>query len=409
MSEDKKLIPRLRFKIFKKSEWTPSKLKNIVRFSKGRGYSKNDLLESGSPIILYGKMYTNYETIIHKVDNFVNPKKNSVYSKGTEVIVPSSGETAEDIARASFVSKKGIILGGDLNIMHPIEEHSPLFLALSLSSGDRKKELIKRVQGSSVVHLYNTDLEDTVVYFPQLIEQQKIGSFFKKIDQMIQLQQSKVNKVKAIKAAYLSEMFPKEGEQYPKRRFKGFTEPWGEYSLERIGDIVGGNSWRSNEYNEEGSHLIITIANVSGDYYVDVNEGNRITPNNNRYVLSAGDILISMTGNVGRVSRMPDVKAVLNQRVGKLVINSVIDKEFILTILQNKEFERSMILQGQGAAQLNINRNDILDYRFKIPEYNEQEKIGNFFKNLDNQISIEEEKLAKLEKLKQAYLNDMFV
>src|SRR5699024_8458806 len=221
---------------------------------------------------------------------------------------------------------------------------------------------------------------------------------------MIQLQQSKVNKVKDIKSAYLSEMFPKEGEKYPKKRFEGFTEPWIEYSLERLGDIVGGNSWKSNEYDKEGSHLIITIANVSGDYSVDINEGN-----NNRYVLSEGDILISMTGNVGRVSRMPEVKAVLNQRVGKLVINSGIDKEFIFTILQNKKFERSMILQGQGAAQLNISRTDILDYRFKIPEYNEQKKIGQLFKNINDQISIEEEKLMKLEKLKQAYLNDMFV
>ena len=68
-----------------------------------------------------------------------------------------------------------------------------------------------------------------------------------------------------------------------------------------------------------------------------------------------------------------------------------------------------MILQGQGAAQLNISRTDILDYRFKIPEYNEQKKIGQLFKNINDQISVEEEKLTKLEKLKQAYLNDMFV
>lgn len=403
------MIPKLRFEGFENNEWIPYKLKNIVRFSKGRGYSKNDLLEQGSPIILYGRMYTNYEIIIHNVDTYAKPKENTIYSEGTEVIVPSSGETAEDIARASFVSKKGIILGGDLNIMHLIEEHNPFFLALSISNGDRKKELIRRAQGSSVVHLYNTDLENAVVYFPILTEQNKISSFLEKIDEMIQLQQSKVNKVKDIKSAYLSEMFPKEGEKYPKKRFEGFTEPWIEYSLERLGDIVGGNSWKSNEYDKEGSHLIITIANVSGDYSVDINEGNKITPNNNRYVLSEGDILISMTGNVGRVSRMPEVKAVLNQRVGKLVINSEIDKEFIFTILQNKKFERRMILQGQGAAQLNISRTDILDYRFKIPEYNEQKKIGQLFKNINDQISVEEEKLIKLEKLKQAYLNDMFV
>ena len=96
--------------------WEQRKLGELVQFSKGAGYSKGDLKESGTPIILYGRLYTKYETVIADVDTFADAKNGSVYSRGGEVIVPASGETAEDISIASVVEKQGILLGGDLNM-----------------------------------------------------------------------------------------------------------------------------------------------------------------------------------------------------------------------------------------------------------------------------------------------------
>ena len=109
-------IPKLRFPEFK-GEWEEKKLSDIASFSKGKGYTKNDLVNDGSPIILYGRMYTKYETVISDIDTFVNLQEGSIISKGGEIIVPASGETAEEISRASVVKNKGIILGGDLNII----------------------------------------------------------------------------------------------------------------------------------------------------------------------------------------------------------------------------------------------------------------------------------------------------
>ena len=106
-------VPEIRFKSFT-DPWEQRKLDEIANFSKGVGYSKNDLCEEGTPIILYGRLYTKYETSIFDVDTFVKEKAGSVYSKGGEVIVPASGETAEDISIASVVVKPGILLGGDL-------------------------------------------------------------------------------------------------------------------------------------------------------------------------------------------------------------------------------------------------------------------------------------------------------
>ena len=104
--------------------------------------------ENGTPIILYGRLYTKYETVISEVDTFVDVQPNSVYSTGHEVIVPASGETAEDISRASFVAKSGILLGGDLNIIVPDDYINPVFLALTISNGNQQKELSKRAQAS---------------------------------------------------------------------------------------------------------------------------------------------------------------------------------------------------------------------------------------------------------------------
>ena len=129
---EKRKIPAVRFKGFE-DDWEQRKLNDVAKFSKGNGYSKGDLIEAGTPIILYGRLYTKYETTISDVDTFVVAKDGSVYSKGGEVIVPASGETAEDIARAATVDKPGILLGGDLNVVMPNEEINSAFLAISIS------------------------------------------------------------------------------------------------------------------------------------------------------------------------------------------------------------------------------------------------------------------------------------
>ena len=182
---------------------------DVAQFSKGRGYARNDLRPSGKEIILYGSLYTAYQTLITSSNCFVHEKDNSVFSTGKEIVVPSSGETAEDIARASAVQKAGIILGGDLNIIHPIEEINPIFLALEVTNGSPKYELEKMAQGKSVVHIHNSDLSEIVISYPDQLEQKKIEVFFAEIDSIITLHQRKLEKLKNIKKAYLNEMFPR--------------------------------------------------------------------------------------------------------------------------------------------------------------------------------------------------------
>ena len=171
--------------------WEQRNTSYLGNFFKGQGYSKADLLPDGTPIILYGQLYTNYQFTITEVNTYAQKKKNTILSKGNEVIVPASGETAEDIARASAVRKKGVILGGDLNIIVPIPSMNAEFFALSLSNGFPQKKLAQKAQGKSVVHIHNSDIQEISITYPSLEEQNRIASFFRHLDRLITLHQRK--------------------------------------------------------------------------------------------------------------------------------------------------------------------------------------------------------------------------
>ena len=199
-------IPEIRFKGFS-GKWEEVTLGVFARFTKGQGYSKSDLSESGTPIILYGRLYTNYQTVISQVDTFTIEKSKSLKSIGNEVIVPASGESSEDIARASAVCEPGVILGGDLNIIYPNDKINPVFLALVISNGYPQKELASKAQGKSVVHIRNSDLYSLLFTMPNREEQTVIGNYFQKLDALINQHQQQITKLNNIKQACLSKMF----------------------------------------------------------------------------------------------------------------------------------------------------------------------------------------------------------
>ena len=199
-------VPEIRFSGFT-DDWEQRKLDEMASFSKGIGYSKADLRESGTPVILYGRLYTRYETSISVVDTFVGAKQGTVSSRGGEVIVPASGETAEEISIASVVGKPGILLGGDLNIIIPSKDLNSAFLAISISHARPHDKLTKMAQGKSVVHLHNTDLRQVEIDLPSYEEQQGISNLFETLDSLLSLHQRKLEKLRQIKKSMLERMF----------------------------------------------------------------------------------------------------------------------------------------------------------------------------------------------------------
>ena len=200
------VYPELRFPGFT-DPWEQRKLGEMASFSKGNGYFKSDLKSTGIPIILYGRLYTKYETVIEDIDTFADAKEGAVYSLGGEVIVPASGETAEEISIASVVQNPGVLLGGDLNIIRPTENLLPSFLALSISNGSAHRAMSKRAQGKSVVHLHNEDLAQIDLKYPSVEEQSKITACINWVDNLITLHQRKLEHLQLLKKALLQQLF----------------------------------------------------------------------------------------------------------------------------------------------------------------------------------------------------------
>ncbi|MGZ1026700.1 restriction endonuclease subunit S [Streptococcus thermophilus] len=409
-----KKSPELRFKGFT-DDWEERKLGELASFSKGNGYTKNDLVEFGDPIILYGRLYTKYETVIEKVDTFVNKKDNSIISEGSEVIVPASGESPEDISRASVVGKSGLILGGDLNIIKPVNYIDSIFLALTISNGSQRQEMSKRAQGKSVVHLHNSDLKQVNLLYPKLEEQQKIGSFFQQLDKLIALYQRKLDLLKEQKKGFLQKMFPKNGAKVPELRFKGFTDDWEE---RKLGDIVVkavDNRGKTPPTSENDKYPLLEVASIGG-YYPNYSKVTKFVNYNIfnswfRSHLKKGDILFSTVGNTGLATLMDDNQdaTIAQNIVGFRAKNSNVP-EFLLQMFKLPSNLKKVKRIEMGAVQPSIKVSQLIKVQYLLPKCkHEQERIGSFLKKLDEIIALHQRKLDLLKEQKKGFLQKMFV
>ena len=406
MSIKNELIPKRRFKEFENADaWEQRKLGDITTFNKGKGYSKKDLVDNGRPIILYGRLYTDYQTLITKVDTFVAEVENSVISEGWEVIVPASGESAEDISRASVVAESGIILGGDLNIINKCSLLNPVFLALTISNGNQQKEMSKRAQGKSVVHLHNSDLKDINLVFPEIKEQLLIGEYFEKIDNLITLHQRKYDALKTMKKTLLSKMFPKDGEDVPEIRFKEFTDAWEQRKLGNVAKYRNGKA-HEQSVSENGKYVIVNSKFVSTNGEVQKFSCEQIAPlfkNEIAFVLSD----VPNGRAIARTFLIPhDDKYTLNQRIAGITPNETTDCYFLHLLMNRNHY---FLRFDDGVKQTNLSVNDVMGFSTYYPLYEEQQLCGQFFQKIDNLITLHQRKLDELKNMKKTLLQQMFV
>ena len=417
MENKKRNKPKRRFTGFT-DDWEERKAANIAEYSKGNGYSKSDLTEVGTPIILYGRLYTNYQFAIDEVDTFATPKNGAVYSQGNEVLIPASGETAEDIARASAVEKSGVLLGGDLNILWPFDFINPLFLALAISSGEPQKELAKKAQGKSVVHIHNSDIQEVSVSYPLRAEQDQIVAVFRNLDHLITLHQRKLDKLGSIKKSYLSEMFPQEGEKKPKRRFKGFTDDWEQRKLGEIADVTKLAGFEFTEhivYSDEGNIIALRGLNIKNGQlilddvkYIDDSNFSKL----DRSKLYINDIMFTYVGTVGEVAVIKENdRFYLAPNVSRIRIESDDSPEYISQYMRTEQFYKKIIFPLIAtSSQPALSMENIRKFIICLPQNKEeQSKIAGYLSRLDHLITLHQRKLEKLKNIKQAYLNEMFV
>lgn len=401
-------IPKIRFKGFEE-EWNIAKIKEIAKFSKGNGYSKADLTQQGTPIILYGHMYTQYKSVITSVNHYVKIKPNSVLSDGNEVIIPSSGETPEDISIASAICKSNIIIGGDLNILRFNDEIlNKSFAAISISYSKTHKELSRYAQGKTIVHLRNNDIAKGHITYPSLNEQRLIVLFIETIETQIQTTSKKLASLKQIKAASLQSMFPQEGETVPKVRFKGFEGEWEEKSFSALYK----KSIIKNDLTF-GTDKIISVANMYYLTNVNVSDLEYLKTYN---IMKLGDIAFE-----GNKSKRFSHGRFVENTIGDGIVSHVFvvfhpisaehDINYWKYAINNENIMRNVLIRCTKSSTMmtDLVVDDFLKETILVPSYAEQQKIGAYFRNLDQQISLQTQRLEKLKQIKAACLEKMFV
>lgn len=403
--------PKIRFKGFK-GEWKGEVIGNIATFSKGRGYSKSDLRPEGNPIILYGRLYTNYSSIIDSVDTFAFLQNGSVVSKGNEVIIPGSGETPEDIAIASYVEQKDVILGGDLNIVSfDAEKLIPAFAAMSITYSKTHYELSGYAQGKTVVHLHNGSISKGHLSFPTKEEQSAIVSCISSIDIFIKSTAKKIESLKQVKAASLQSMFPQEGKNMPRVRMGKRNDSWKECKLNSI--LI--ERHEVSTITQDLPQLSFTIA--EGVIRPEDRKSNQRDflikdKDNKRYLITRiGDIIYNpanvVYGAIHRNSLMDGVVSPIYR-----IFSTNQDSRFIECVVRRPSFISQLAMRTEGTVTKlkTLKPEAFLDMTVSIPtDMEEQRKIGEYFKNLDTQINLHSQRLEKLKQIKSACLDNMFV
>lgn len=402
-------IPKLRFPEFS-GEWEEKKLADIALFSKGKGYTKNDLQKNGTPIILYGRMYTKYETIIDNVDTFVNMQNGSVISKGGEIIVPASGETAEEIYRASVVKNKGIILGGDLNIISiPTDKFSSSFLALNISNGDSQRKLSKLAQGKSVVHLHNEDLSNLEIKIPSLPEQQKIADFLSTVDSIITSETKILNALQKKKKALMQKLFSQQ------IRFKSDDgSEFPEWVEKKLGEICEPPKYGLNAsgIDYDGEHKYLRITDIDEITHTFTPEDLTSTSEySDEYLLKENDIVFTRTGASTGKTYLYDSKDGDLYYAGFLIKFQVKGEnaKFIFYQTCTHEYEKWVHIMSTRSGQPGINSEEYSSMKIKLPCKEEQQKIADCLSSLDNLIQNQQKIVTNWQQRKKGLLQQMFI
>ena len=333
------------------------------------------------------------------------PKNYELCQEGDVAFADASEDTNEVAKVVEFynLGEKKVICG--LHTIHGRDRQGKTvvgYKGYAFSSTTFHHQIRKTAQGTKIYSISCKNFSECYVGIPSKDEQTKIVTLLRMIDERIATQNKIIEDLKKLKSAISKYLF--------KRKDLFETK----ITLSKVAELKNGYAFQSSKYNALGKWKILTIANVAGERYAKTNECNCIIEIpydiQKHQKLKANDILISLTGNVGRVSLCTDGFFLLNQRVGLLQLKISENREFIYQVLSSHKFEKSMIACAQGAAQMNIGKGDvenyILPYSFNRKNIN---VVASVLKDYDKYIINEINMLSMLHNQKQHLLRQMFI
>lgn len=258
-------------------------------------------------------------------------------------------------------------------------------------------------------------IRDMKLRVPEFDEQQKIGAFFKKIDDTIALHQRKLNLLNEQKKGFLQKMFPKNGEKIPEIRFAGFNDDWEERKLSDIANKAVDNRGKTPTISEDGNHPLLEVASL-GNGAPDYSKVTKYLSDETfmaelRAYIREGDILFSTVGSIGLVSLMDtNENAAIAQNIVAFRANEKYDSKFLYAMLSTKDNQHKAQRIVMGAVQPSIKVSQLVDVDYCVTEnMEEQRKLGEYFLNLDNLITLHQRKIDELKSMKKSMLQKMFV
>ena len=316
------------------------------------------------------------------------------------------------IGKNALLTVKGSF-NQQINSLTPNNENDAYFL---LTESELWSDKMKRMAASGTMQIVNkADFSELTTMVPTIGEQEKIGVYFRNLDQLITLHQRKCEDTKKLKKYMLQKMFPQNGSKVPEIRFKGFTDDWEQRKLENFGKATGGTSIES-EFSEEGVYKVISIGSYSeNSLYNDQGIRAIKSDKTSNRVLSRNDLTMILndkttSGNIiGRVLLIEESGIyVYNQRTERIEINvDEYDPVFLYEMLNAPNIREKIIKQAQGNTQIYVNWSTISLLDYMIPSKEEQVKIGEYLHNLSNLITLHHRKLICVKNALKFTQNDI--
>ena len=248
-----------------------------------------------------------------------------------------------------------------------------------------------------------------------IVEQKQIGAFIRQLDNLITLHQRKFEKLTNVKKSMLEKMFPQNGSSYPEIRFKGFTDPWEQRKFSDVVATRRGLTYKPSDIRKNGVR-VLRSSNIAEDSFVLSDEDVFVVREAvNIDCVRANDILITAANGSSRlvgkhtiISGIPEESAVHG---GFMLLGTTKEPHFVNASMGSSWYRRfiELFVAGGNGAIGNLNKNDLDNQDIAIPSEKEQKKIGSFFRQLDNLITLHQRELEKLQNIKKSMLEKMFV
>ena len=274
-----------------------------------------------------------------------------------------------------------------------------------------KQSILSDKNGSTMVHITKSGMESKEVILPSNIkEQAKIGEYFYSLDNLITLHQQKCDETKEFKKYMLQNMFPQKDEKVPKIRFDGFTGDWEQRKLSDISDVRDGTH-DSPKYLNTG-HPFVTSKNVKDGFinydeiqYISDEDFNEI---NKRSKVDVNDILMGMIGTIGNMALIRTEPDFAIKNVALIKDTKQINHLYLYHFLHSSFIEKQLSFGVDGGTQKFVSLGNIRNLDIVYPSEAEQIKLGDYFEQLDNLITLHQQKCNALKEFKKYMLQNMF-